>query len=161
MSQRSFAPHQLIERYFDGLTTLAEEDQLRRWLAVSTDRSAPAEQARAVMGVFAASRAAEGVSASGPVRFRSLRVAMAAAAAVALLVVGSIWWWRASEQLDRDGALMAEVCSASVGGIRVDNRTEVEALMLDQIGEISLASSDMRQALDDDMASIADAINQL
>lgn len=46
----------LIDRYFEGETTLAEENRLRLLLATSASREPKVEEARAVMGVFAVAR---------------------------------------------------------------------------------------------------------
>lgn len=47
---------QLIERYFDGETTTAEEHRLRQLLATTECEAPEVEDARAVMGVFAVAR---------------------------------------------------------------------------------------------------------
>lgn len=53
----------LIDRYFEGETTLAEEKRLRLLLATSASREPKVEEARAVMGIFAMARRQSGFAA--------------------------------------------------------------------------------------------------
>lgn len=53
----------LIDRYFEGETTLAEENRLRLLLATSASSEPKVEEARAVMGVFAMARKQDALTA--------------------------------------------------------------------------------------------------
>lgn len=53
----------LIDRYFEGETTLTEEKKLRLLLVTSTSREQKVEEARAVMGVFALARKQDALTA--------------------------------------------------------------------------------------------------
>lgn len=83
----------LIDSYFEGTTSLAEEKLLRRLLAESDDRSEAAEEARAVLGVFAVSRrlpSAAPVSTSRRKRRLPLRAVASVAASLAVIIIGTV-----------------------------------------------------------------------
>lgn len=84
----------LIERYFDGETSAAEEKSLRRMLVETDCNAAEVEEARAVMGVFATARSLEvAVNKAGasPGKRRAKRplslAAISAAASIAVIIV--------------------------------------------------------------------------
>lgn len=82
----------LIDRYFDGATSLDEERRLRAMLAVCDSDDDIIEEARAVTGVFAAARRQSSVanagrtSAARRLRRRHLLVAVSVAASVAIMI---------------------------------------------------------------------------
>lgn len=84
--------HRLIGLYYEGMTTLAEEQRLRSMLANPVYNSPEVEEARAVMGLFACARRHAGevkpanTSRGNRVRRTSVWVAMSAAASVAVII---------------------------------------------------------------------------
>lgn len=86
----------LINRYFDGETSVEEERRLRGLLAASASRDSQVEEARAVMGVFACARSVAGtaVKQNAGKRRRLLRpsqwVAVSAAASVAIIIAAVV-----------------------------------------------------------------------
>ncbi|MDE6317553.1 MAG: hypothetical protein K2L73_04045 [Muribaculaceae bacterium] len=84
----------LIERYFDGETSAAEEKCLRRMLVETDCNAVEVEEARAVMGVFATARSMEGaVNKAGALagkrraKRRLSLAAISAAASIAVIIV--------------------------------------------------------------------------
>lgn len=88
--------HKLIERYFEGMTTLGEEARLRSLLVNPAYRSAEADEARAVMGLFACARRNEAPLAAKSAgkrvgrRRSSVWVAISAAASVAIIICAAL-----------------------------------------------------------------------
>lgn len=85
----------LINRYFDGETSVEEERRLRGLLAASASRDSQVEEARAVMGVFACARSlGAAVRQNAGKRRRLLRpsqwVAVSAAASVAIIIAAVV-----------------------------------------------------------------------
>lgn len=86
----------LINRYFDGETSVEEERRLRGLLAASHSHDSLVEEARAVMGVFACARSAApaAVKPTAGKRRRLLRpsqwVAVSAAASVAIIIAAVV-----------------------------------------------------------------------
>lgn len=175
----------LIAEYFDGNTTLAEENRLRVLLSQSDDRSTEAEEARAVLSLFAASRKLEAAnrdyspkpSAAKPQRkyryFMRLSVAAAIvtvlfAAATALLLPSA----DLQEGTGRD--LLAgmssssksltsnrpSACFARIGGETTNDPDAVESIVLSQLGEIGAASGNLTQTVDNDISIISEFIKQ-
>lgn len=81
--------HSLIRRYFDGNTSLDQEKQLRELLADNRLSSPEIEEARAVIGFFAAEAAATAPAASRR-RQRVPSLLKIAAALVALLSAAAV-----------------------------------------------------------------------
>lgn len=114
--------HRLVERYFDGDTTPAEERRMRRLLAESDDMSDDIEAARAVTGIFAAARkiaASQSLpsenslntpsspEASAPSRRSHIWAAISVAASVALLVALVMKLTFSGNMLDKGGEQFA------------------------------------------------------
>lgn len=136
---------QLIDRYFDGLTSADEERELREALA-DTRLSSPAiDEARAVMGVFAAARRIE---APGPRRLLP-QMAIAAAASLALLIGAAAWFLRPAGDDSLNFAL--------VGSQRIDDYSEIESLMHADLSCIA----DARSQVDASIAAELEALNDV
>ena len=85
----------LINRYFDGETSVEEERRLRGLLAASASRDSQVEEARAVMGVFACARSVAGTAVEQNAGKRRLMrpsqwVAVSAAASVAIIIAAVV-----------------------------------------------------------------------
>ena len=108
----------LVNRYFEGDTSLAEERNLRRLLAQSSCTDAPVEEARAVMGVFACGRAeCRNAAQKSPSAFSRLRrsrwTAISAVASVAVLIVAVVSMYRFEEIPNSDSLSAASYCRLS------------------------------------------------
>lgn len=125
--------YRLIDRYFEGETSLDEERRLRRLLAGSTRRDATLDEARAVMGLFAAARSASTVQApvQKPARRRRrqpLLVAVSVAASVAVIIGAAL----SLTHISIDGMPSGETMSiASASGMRPGNHDSIAQLMLE------------------------------
>ncbi len=124
--------YRLIERYFDATASEGEERELRRLLASTRLESPEIEQARAVLGFYAAGRT--------PRVRRRLRLPAAAAAAVVVVAgIGAAALfgpWRAGGQ--------ANQCVAYVGSTEITDSHRVMAMMQSELAEMSRASESVR-----------------
>lgn len=109
----------LVNRYFEGDTSLAEERNLRRLLAQSSCTDAPVEEARAVMGVFACCRtecrkpAADNPNSALSRLRRSRWTAISAVASVAVLIVAVVSFYRFEKMPNSDSLSAANYCRLS------------------------------------------------
>lgn len=147
--------HQLIELYFDGLTTLDQERELRRLLStLSLPCSPEAEAAMAVMGYTSVMACPQkGVLDTRRRYNRMLRVA--AAASVAVLTAVAIGWMGINSNA-RDNS-----CLAYVSGVKVSSTEEVMRLMDSQLNSISIAQDGIDEELQEQMNAISEIFNQL
>ena len=130
--------NQLIDRYFDATATEAEERELRLTLATTPLSSEKIDEARAVMGYFAAGRR------DGATRRRRKSQWLRAAAAVAAAAVCG-------------GALLTFIsdghtpnqCVAYIGETEITDSHAVLAMMRSDLAEIGEAS----QSVQTDVAS--------
>ena len=76
----------LVDRYFEGETSTAEERRLRTLLAVSDSEAEEVNAARAVMGVFATARRAGDDAGSVKSPRRALLATVSVAASVAIII---------------------------------------------------------------------------
>lgn len=83
----------LIVRYYDGLTTDAEEALLKRFLTSSAGSDARYDEVRAVMGFLATGRSLHAKERAGHrvVRVSTVRRRLVAAAAAVVLMLGASW----------------------------------------------------------------------
>lgn len=132
--------HKLIERYFDGETTLDEERWLRQHLPSMSGDDGEIDGCLAVMGYAAAP-----VRSAREKRFRRhISGWTLAAASLALLVTaGGIYSYFA----DRDSA---STFIAYSGGVQID-RAQAMQLIASQMEDFSEASRDLRSEVDDDL----------
>lgn len=83
----------IVRRYYDGLTTDAEEALLKRFLASPAGADARYDEVRAVMGFFAVGRSLHQEERAGRRRLGTvtIRRRVVAAAAVVVLMLGASW----------------------------------------------------------------------
>lgn len=127
---------QLIERYFDGLTTVEEETALRACLARCPWHSESIEDAQVVMGYFAALGKDQRHSATRTTR---QRIAGIAASIVIVLSVAVFALWHQWQPMDE--------CVAYVNGQAISNDREVMALVENDLSSIGNASQGMTAQL--------------
>lgn len=127
---------QLIERYFDGLTTVEEEAALRACLARCPWHSESIEDAQVVMGYFAALSKDQRHSAARTTR---QRIAGIAASIVIVLSVAVFALWHQWQPMDE--------CVAYVNGQAISNDREVMALVENDLSSIGNASQGMTAQL--------------
>ena len=127
---------QLIERYFDGLTTVEEEAALRACLARCPWHSESIEDAQVVMGYFAALGKYQRHSAARTTR---QRIAGIAASIVIVLSVAVFALWHQWQPMDE--------CVAYVNGQAISNHREVMALVENDLSSIGNASQGMTAQL--------------
>lgn len=131
--------HQLLGRYYDGLTTLAEERALRRALARYEGADRDLTAARAVMAFAQAA----GSRRAAP-RAQRRRGTLAAAASVAVAAAIAAALWTALPHTAGESE-----CYAVIGGHRTDDSATALALMDSQLAAIGSAS----EAVDADVSS--------
>ena len=140
----------LIDLYFESRTDSAEETQLRRLLASTELTSAKIDEARAVMGYFAASRAIEGREKRKNAQTRILprvrlidiaaSVALIAAFALALINL------RPGDDSNR--------CLAYANDIVISDAAEVMGIMDNDLSAMREATEDFQAEIIDQMESI-------
>lgn len=134
---------QLIVRYFDGETTVKEEQMLRDVLADCPWSSEAIDDARFTLGYFVAHKQQGHRPAS--VSNRSRIMAIAASVAV-LLTVGLGLLWQQHQANN--------VCVAYVNGKAIHNEQEVFKLIQSDLNDMG----DATQGLAEQLSSLGDAI---
>lgn len=148
----------LIDRYFDGLTTLDEERRLRRLLS---EPHTPTEATREALAVISFTHHIEHKQTNVAVaRKKKLRlhplVKLSAAAAVLAVVGASIFsLWKSDITLEQNSAA---TYYAHIGGSRIVDHDEIEQLMFEQLSEINQASDDMQADIDNDLQTLSNAL---
>ena len=133
----------LIERYFDGETTVQEEQTLRETLADCPWSSEVIDEALFTMGYFAAHKQQRRQNVTTSSRFRHAAIA---ASITALLAVGVGLLWHNQQHED--------VCVAYVNGKTIHNEKEVLNLMQSDLNDIGNAT----QSLEEQLSSLGEAI---
>lgn len=126
----------LIERYFDGETSIAEEVVLRQALAHCPWESEAIDNARMVVGYFAAHRHHKSHQATRPLRQRVMGIA--ATIAIIMSIGGYALW----HQLRT-----ADECIAYVNGHTVNDNDEVIALIEKDLSNMDNAAQGMASQL--------------
>lgn len=140
----------LIDLYFEGLTDTPQETQLRRLLASTELTSDKIDEARAVMGYFAASRTIEGrekrknaqTRILPRVRLIDIAASVAIIAAFALAVIN----FRAADDNSR--------CMAYANDIVISDAAEVMGIMDNDLSAMREATEDFQAEINDQMESI-------
>lgn len=127
----------LIDRYFDGETSLQEEHQLRQAITACPWHSEKIEEARVVMGYFAAHRQHQRQLITKGTRQRFIGIA--ATIALVLSVGGYVLWHRADATNN--------VCIAYVNGEVVHNDDKVMTMIANDINLIDKAADGMAEQL--------------
>ena len=133
---------ELIGRYFDGETTVDEEQALKQCLADCPWNSETIDEARFTMGYFTAHKQQQRASKVSN-RFRYATIA----ASIALLMavgIGSFWHFQQPK----------DMCVAYVNGKTIDNDDAVMALIANDLNAMDNASMSMEAQL----SSIGEAL---
>lgn len=136
----------LIERYFEGETSLEEEKLLKAMVARSDDSRYDA--VRAVLGY--------GVATRKRTALRRRRLGMVSAAAVASITVVSIAWLNLST---KTGTGNSE-CYAVVEGRYTSDQSEVLSIMQSDIGDIRSAQEDAGNCIAEQLKDIHISANE-
>lgn len=134
---------QLIERYFDGETSLQDEQMLREALADCPWESETINEAKFTMGYFAAHKQQGRRVTTVNDRFRIMAIA---ASVAVLLTVGIGLLWQ-NHQANN-------VCVAYVNGKAIHNEQEVFNLLQSDLNDMGNAT----QGLANQLSSLGDAI---
>lgn len=133
----------LIERYFDAGTSLEEERLLRKLLASGEFSGKEVDEAISVMGLIAGSRSSRSKK-RGKVAFTPRFKKLSAAASVAVALGVGITLFSLPAESDF-------TCIAYNGGVRVEDRGEVEALLFEQLNDASEGFGVVEDAIEEDM----------
>lgn len=134
---------QLIDRYYEGETSLEEEQMLRQCLADCPWSSEVIDEARFTLGYFAAHKQQGRRATTVNDRFRIMAIA---ASVAVLLTVGIGLLWQNHQAND--------VCVAYVNGKAIHNEQEVFNLLQSDLNDMGNAT----QGLADQLSSLGDAI---
>jgi len=134
---------QLIERYFDGMTTVNEEKELRWHLAHCRWTSEVINDAQVVMGYFAAHTQQQHRHKVLVTRHRMTGIA---ASIAIVLAVGSYALWHQQRP--------ADVCIAYVNGHVVQGDDQVMAMVAEDLSRIDNAAN----AMTDQLSSLGEAL---
>ncbi len=126
----------LIEQYFEGMATLEQEDAMRQSLAHCPWSSEAIDEARMVMGYFAAHAEQQHNRANRGLRQRFIGIA---ASIAVILAVGGYVLWHQSQPSD--------VCIAYVNGKVVEDNDKVMALVASDMSKMDNATNAMTNQL--------------
>lgn len=148
--------HILIQRYFEGETSVAEERELLECLLKIRNPDDEEREALAVMGYarMDVNNQVKGNRLFGIRRLLSGNVIKIAASVIIVMTVGYIVVAALSKG-------QATGCYAYVGGERIDNRTEVLHLMMSDMAEITDATSDLREEVRGSLGEMGIAISEM
>ena len=161
----------LVDRYFEGETSTAEERRLRTLLAVSDSEAEEVNAARAVMGVFATARRAgdDAGSVKSPRRRRRALLATVSVAASVAIIIGAALsvsdisigkqpsggtMMLASDAGNRQARHSVAMASARVN--TPDNPDDIAALISSEMGCMAEAQRSVYESITDDFVSISE-----
>lgn len=133
----------LIERYFEGMTSLEQEDAMRQCLAHCPWSSEAIDDARIVMGYFAAHSKQHRRSVSSGMRQGIIGIA---ASIAVILAVGGYVLWHQSQPDD--------MCIAYVNGTVVNDNDKVMALVANDMSKMD----DATDVLTNQLSSLGEAL---
>lgn len=139
--------HILIERYFEGETTLTEERWLRENLPKMRGESPEIDEALAVMG-YAASQDKDSVRRKRPASYRWVAVA---ASFTLILAAGGIYTHYLKDS-------QKSTFMAYSGGVKIDRKEAIQ-LIAAQMEEMSEASRDIKTEVEDDLADFRNILD--
>lgn len=140
-----------IERYFDCALTDEQEQQLKRELAVTTCHSEAIDEARFTMGFMSVGmRLHNDWCRSAGRRNRTWRMVLAAASVVLILTIGL--------GLLHMKMTSSKVCYAYVEGGKVNNESEIMAMIQNDLGEVNDASESMNDRVLSQLTEMGDAL---
>ena len=134
---------QLIDRYFDGETSIQEEQMLREALADCPWSSEAIDEARFTMGYFVAHR--QEAQRASKRNYRRQLIGIAASIAI-ILAVGGYALWHQQQPSD--------VCIAYVNGNVVEDNNKVMALIANDMSKMDNAAN----AMTDQLSSLGEAL---
>ena len=134
---------QLIDRYFDGETSIQEEQILREALADCPWSSEAIDEARFTMGYFVAHR--QEAQRASKRNYRRQLIGIAASIAI-ILAVGGYALWHQQQPSD--------VCIAYVNGNVVEDNNKVMALIANDMSKMDNAAN----AMTDQLSSLGEAL---
>ena len=135
---------QLIERYFEGETSLQEEQMLRQTLADCPWNSTAIDEARFTMGYFMAHKRQQRREAQIGMRRRVIGIA---ASIAVLLTVGASALWYTNQQSQG-------TCLAYVDGKAISNEDAVMELIAQDLSTMD----DVSQSVEAQLMSISEAL---
>lgn len=163
--------HKLIDLYFDGLTTLEQESQLKQLLAISTDTSDSVTAARAVLSYTC--HKPHNTLSVGHKKSRKLQpLAIAASAALLIAACATAFLLHQSPTLDINSSRHIAAVTphphhnadayyrATIGGKVVNDQATVEALMLNQLSELNEANNEISKTINNDIDLLRKTFNQ-
>ena len=127
---------QLIDSYFDGETSIQEEQMLRETLADCPWSSKAIDEARFTMGYFVAHR--QEAQRASKRNYRRQLIGIAASIAI-ILAVGGYALWHQQQPSD--------VCIAYVNGNVVEDNNKVMALIANDMSKMDNAANAMTNQL--------------
>ena len=145
--------HKMIALYFDAQLSRAEEEELLEKLLSFKGKDRKVDEALAVM-----------LMARSPLMHperkqrsrRGIHIWKAAAAAALLAGIGTAALWRSSAY-EQTGAMEGMV--AYVGGVKVEDRTEIMEIVENQLNDIGICSDFFAQEVFSDLDDIRQAFN--
>lgn len=139
---------QLIDRYFDGETTVQEEQSLREALADCPWSSELIDEARFAMGYFAAHKQQQ----QRVVKKNYQRQVFGIAASIAI-IIGICF-----SLFSRQWITPRYECIAYVNGkVIADNQQAIMSLIAQDLNDMDMATREMDDAIADDMSNMSDA----
>lgn len=149
--------HNLIERYFDGKTTLEEESLLLHTLLDMRELDEECASALAVMG-YARTQAAHRNAGKAGISLKKrswLRYAagVSAAAVIAIFSIGIV------SKLIPNSSTPESECFACIDGNITNNEEIVRHLIASQFEEVSQASGSLDEEVENDFNEICNALN--
>lgn len=144
---------QLIERYFSGLTSVAEERELRAMLTQQRYSSPAIDEACAVMGFFVtAGRKRSSQTIPGRFAPWAKMASVAAVVAIVMTMCAVSWYVGLRGQLDKPGA---GEFMAYAGGRVITDPDEVSQLAEMQILSVMEASRQLKAEVEADLQSMS------
>lgn len=145
----------LIQRYFDGETSLDEERNLLNELLSIPSGDPLADEALAVIGFTKIDKGESRVGEGNYGRRRHGFISVAAAC-VAVVVVGA---GILSYFIRTGNSFANEECVAYVGGERIESESAVMSLIAGQLDEMSDASASVEKEIDSDLGDIREIMD--
>lgn len=153
MKSNVYETERLIDRYFDGDTTLDEERLLRTLLADVSVKSDKIDEARAVLGYIT-------VVPERPRTFRRVfklrRLSVAATVAAIGIFIGLALFHRQSVPDDASSEYIAYI-----GGQVVNDKDEVMEKMLQELAVIRAASEAMNEDVEQYFSDMTNILNEM
>lgn len=136
--------HELIERYFEATATETEERQLRHLLATTKFLTPEIEQARAVIGFYAASKEVNQKKRKRTINLP--RIAAAVAIAAVSATAGTLFF---------SGNETENRCIAYVGGVEITDQARILSIMHEDLQLLGDAADNIETELDNELSIIA------